>query len=139
MHTDVTLNLLDKVTTTLGKELHIFSAKTCAAFNTHELKQEVAACNQKRKSKKQDKSHSHAATSNSCHSMSCKQEPETSQTKLLNLNTYKVHALGDYVSTIRRYGTTDSYTTETVCFSLYPVVRICLFMVSGWLSHPCSI
>lgn len=32
----------------------------------------------------------------------------------MNLNTYKVHALGDYVETIRRYGTTDSYSTESV-------------------------
>ena len=132
MHTDVTLNLLDKVTTALGKELRVFSAETCTAFNTRELKREVAARNRKRKSKKQDKSHSHAATSDSCHSVSRKQEPDTPRTKLLNLNTYKVHALGDYVSTIRRFGTTDSYTTETVCFSLYPVGGfVCLRFLVG--------
>jgi hypothetical protein len=34
--------------------------------------------------------------------------------KTLNLNTYKNHSLGDYVRTIRTYGTTDSYTTEAV-------------------------
>jgi hypothetical protein len=34
--------------------------------------------------------------------------------KSFNLNTYKVHALGDYAATIRRYGTTDSYSTEPV-------------------------
>ncbi|KAH7918173.1 hypothetical protein BV22DRAFT_1025018, partial [Leucogyrophana mollusca] len=33
--------------------------------------------------------------------------------KLLNLQTYKYHALGDYPNTIRRFGTTDSYTTQT--------------------------
>lgn len=37
----------------------------------------------------------------------------------MNLNTYKVHALGDYVETIRRYGTCDSYTTETVGGNAY--------------------
>lgn len=31
-----------------------------------------------------------------------------------NLLTYKHHALGDYVRTIKRYGTTDSYSTEPV-------------------------
>jgi hypothetical protein len=31
-----------------------------------------------------------------------------------NLFTYKHHAFGDYVWTIRRYGTTDSYSTEPV-------------------------
>lgn len=34
--------------------------------------------------------------------------------KTMNLNTYKVHALGDYVETIRKYGTSDSYSTELV-------------------------
>jgi hypothetical protein len=34
--------------------------------------------------------------------------------KTLNLNTYKLHALGDYTATIRKYGTTDSYSTEAV-------------------------
>lgn len=33
---------------------------------------------------------------------------------LFSLCTYKFHALGDYPSTIREYGTTDSYTTEIV-------------------------
>ena len=37
------------------------------------------------------------------------------QPKTLNLNTYKLHALGDYTTTIRKYGTTDSYSTEPVC------------------------
>jgi hypothetical protein len=37
------------------------------------------------------------------------------QPKTLNLNTYKIHALGNYVSTIREFGTTDSYSTEMVC------------------------
>ncbi|RDB23027.1 hypothetical protein Hypma_009855 [Hypsizygus marmoreus] len=35
-----------------------------------------------------------------------------SKIKKFNLNTYKAHALGDYVATIKRYGTTDSYSTE---------------------------
>lgn len=34
--------------------------------------------------------------------------------KVLNLNTYKDHSLGDYVETIRRNGTSDSYSTEPV-------------------------
>lgn len=34
--------------------------------------------------------------------------------KTFNLNTYKLHSLGDYVNTIRKYGTTDSYSTEPV-------------------------
>ena len=34
--------------------------------------------------------------------------------KLFNLLTYKLHALGDYVYHIVRFGTTDSYSTQTV-------------------------
>lgn len=34
--------------------------------------------------------------------------------KTLNLTTYKYHALADYPSTIRQYGTTDSYSTQLV-------------------------
>lgn len=35
--------------------------------------------------------------------------------KTFNLSTYKLHSLGDYVDTIRNYGTTDSFSTEPVC------------------------
>ncbi|KJA12764.1 hypothetical protein HYPSUDRAFT_210144 [Hypholoma sublateritium FD-334 SS-4] len=34
------------------------------------------------------------------------------QPKHLNLKTYKDHSLGDYVESIRRNGTVDSYSTE---------------------------
>jgi hypothetical protein len=34
--------------------------------------------------------------------------------KTLNLDTYKFHALGDYAQMIKRFGTTDSYTTQVV-------------------------
>ena len=34
--------------------------------------------------------------------------------KKLNINTYKVHSLGDYASTIRQFGTTDLYSTVIV-------------------------
>jgi hypothetical protein len=36
--------------------------------------------------------------------------------KKFNLATYKYHALADYPETIRRYGTTDNYSTQTVRF-----------------------
>jgi hypothetical protein len=39
------------------------------------------------------------------------------QQKTFNLNTYKHHALEDYTTTIRKYGTTDSYTMEVVSLS----------------------
>lgn len=38
------------------------------------------------------------------------------KTRRFNLQTYKLHALGDYVDTIRQFGTTDNYTTQSVSF-----------------------
>jgi hypothetical protein len=44
--------------------------------------------------------------------------PGPSRKKTLNLETYKLHAMGDYVNTIRAYGTVDSYSTQSVgCLS----------------------
>jgi hypothetical protein len=42
--------------------------------------------------------------------------PVTPSRKLrtLNLNTYKVHALGGYAKAIRKYGTTDNYNSQMV-------------------------
>ena len=49
--------------------------------------------------------------------MASESKPKKSASRLpktLNLNTYKDHSVGDYVDSIRRYGTVDSYSTESV-------------------------
>lgn len=52
-----------------------------------------------------------------------KESSEKSQKKkTFSLSTYKTHALGDYVETIRRYGTTDSYNTEQVLESYWRLI-----------------
>jgi len=40
--------------------------------------------------------------------------PPQPKVKRFNLLTYKIHSLGDYVSMIRKFGTTDSYSTQIV-------------------------
>ncbi|KAJ3531672.1 hypothetical protein NM688_g7542 [Phlebia brevispora] len=40
-------------------------------------------------------------------------EVGASQRKVFNLSTYKLHALGDYPTTIRAYSTTDNYSMQT--------------------------
>src|SRR6266498_1347136 len=40
----------------------------------------------------------------------------THKPKTLNIFTYKFHALGDYVWTIRLFGGTDSFSTQLVRF-----------------------
>jgi hypothetical protein len=59
------------------------------------------------------------------------------QFKTLNLNTYKIHALGDYVSAIKTHGTTDSYSTEMVSWFDIRIelsAHIC-FPYQGELEH----
>jgi hypothetical protein len=51
-----------------------------------------------------------------------KNEAQAQASKLqkhFNLCTYKLHALGDYVATIARYGTTDNYSTQVVSRLVY--------------------
>jgi len=43
--------------------------------------------------------------------------------KILNLLTVKFHFLGDYVSHIRLFGTTDSYSTQLVGICHCQIVR----------------
>lgn len=97
MHNDVTLAILDKETTIVGRLLRTFKANICPQFRTKELKREAEA-RQRLKTAKQGG------------------QSSSSERKLrsINLNTYKMHALGDYVEAIKTYGTTDSYSTEPV-------------------------
>jgi len=98
MHTDSSLSLLDDATTCLGIALRYFTRVTCPKFTT----KETAAEFNKRKRKE--------ATSSSKASGSDSRRPIT-----FNMKTIKLHSLGDYVSHIRTYGTTDSYDTGIVC------------------------
>ena len=100
MHTDETLALLDTVTKLFGKRLRHFQQITCPAFNTRELKQEA------------DRRHRRGLR-NSTRNSAASTSQATRRQKVFNLQTYKLHALGDYVTSIRKYGTTDSYSTES--------------------------
>jgi hypothetical protein len=101
MHTDRTLEILDKTTTRLGAEFRAFSDNTCSKFNTQELRREVEA--RKRRQLK-------AGTKQGKRS-------DGPRFKSFNLHTYKYHSLGDYVKMILQFGTTDSISTEPVSLS----------------------
>ena len=110
MHTDVTLDLLSLATASLGNSLCVFEEKTCAAFETQELEHERAAWQRhQEKSATNVMSASRGSTAPSGHAW---------KQKKLNLRTYKYHALGDYIDTIQRIGTTDSYSTQLVSFCM---------------------
>ena len=104
MHTDITLTIMDNVTTTLGAEFRNFQTNVCPAYSTRELKREEEARKHRQSKNNTTKLQSTGSTGR--------------MKKTLNVQTYKFHALGDYVETIRRYGTTDSYSTALVSLML---------------------
>lgn len=106
MHTDETLDLLDTATVTLGKQLRHFQKHTCVAFQTRELKREAER--RQRRELRDGVGNGEATTST---------YQTSRRMKTFNLQTYKLHALGDYSTSIRNFGTTDSYSTEPVSTS----------------------
>lgn len=109
LHSDFTLRIMDDVTSAVGRQFHAFKATVCLAYDTSELPQETDA--RTRRQNRQAANAKCAPVGNV--------EPGTlvknvRRKKKFNLQTYKFHALGDYVSTIKRYGTCDSYSTEPV-------------------------
>jgi hypothetical protein len=131
MHTDPTLDILSCVTTCLGNSLRTFEEKTCAAFETRELERERAARQRRQTSATNQASESRRPTAPNSNAR---------KQKKLNLRTYKLHALGDYVDTIRHFGTTDSYSTQSVsiqimfCVMVFTIV-LCI-RVSWSIEHP---
>lgn len=122
MHTDATLQVLSQVTASLGDSLRDFEEKTCNAFETRELERERAA--RRRRQEKQAAKQSQVDTSTGSTGVTKVLAPSSTRSnaarlpKRLNLKTYTYHSLGDYVSTIRQFGTTDSYTTQRVSYQL---------------------
>ena len=113
MHSDMTLEILDRQTAVLGDHLRKFQKDTCPAFSTRELRREAAA-RQHRQGKKG------VSACKSSEPPKHRIHHKSRQSKTFSLKTYKLHALGDYVETIRRWGTTDSYSTEVVRGTLIP-------------------
>jgi hypothetical protein len=108
MHTDHTLKIFEELTTALGDQLRFFATKICSDYNTFELPRETAARNRKKSKKSQSDASGIDNTLDN--------KPESNRRrKPFNMDTYKHHALGDYVESIRAYGTCDSYSTEPVC------------------------
>jgi hypothetical protein len=105
MHTDLTLDIMDGVTTAIGAGFRNFQMKVCPTYTTRELQREANA--RKRRESKNTKAGADGLTLKSC-------DNDGKKKKVFNIQTYKCHALGDYVETIRKYGTTDSYSTEPV-------------------------
>lgn len=97
LHNDYTLDLLEYTTTQLGAHTRRFNRDTCSQVSTRELPREAEA-----RVRRESKGKGKGVASNT-------RKPAT-----LGIFTIKFHFLGDYVPTIRRFGTSDSYSTEIV-------------------------
>ncbi|KIK34293.1 hypothetical protein CY34DRAFT_98289, partial [Suillus luteus UH-Slu-Lm8-n1] len=98
MHSGSTITFLEETFEKLSRKLRKFQKYTCAAFNAVELPREKRA-REKRASQRAENGNT-------------SQESSGARVKKFNLLTYKFHAMGDYASTIRLFGTTDSFTTQ---------------------------
>lgn len=103
LHTDETLHVLETVTKDLGNRICNFASDTCSSFAAKELPREVEA-RRRRQTQQNRNNKSNLPPSRVL----------ARQAKTLNLQTYKLHALADYPSQIRMFGTTDSYSTQSV-------------------------
>ncbi|KAI0708940.1 hypothetical protein C8T65DRAFT_740004 [Cerioporus squamosus] len=130
LHSDTSVGLLDDTTAILGYELRFFANVTCLHFRTRETQREYEA----RKRGEARRQHANlqgsagsapvhppsglpsttaattpsgAASSTSVPAPSGGRRPQT-----FNLNTIKMHFLGDYTMFIKNVGTTDSYTSQ---------------------------
>jgi hypothetical protein len=101
MHSDSTLDIMDEITISLGDAFRNFSDEICPAYDTTELPREASA-RRRRQSKK----------SNSTKTV--KPFDGIPVKKRFNLQTYKYHSLNDYTQTIRRFGTTESFSSAVV-------------------------
>lgn len=127
LHTEQTLVDFEETTTELGRQLRYFVKHTCEDFDTKELPKEHMARG-RRKAAKAAK-----GTANPNPRVS---KANAAKRRKLNLNTYKLHSLGDYPRAIRRFGTSDSYNTQTV--SLLEYLLICIDTFLGRARAPTS-
>jgi hypothetical protein len=103
IQSDSTLTFLDETFKKLSQKLRRFQRDTCAAFNAKELPKEKTA-RQRRDTQRSEPN-------------TIPTESSQPRVKKFNLGTYKFHAMGDYVRSIRFFGTTDSFTTQIVSTS----------------------
>jgi hypothetical protein len=131
LHTESMVESLELVTIALCQALRQFSTEVCPHYQTKELPREVAARAQ-RETSATKKSISSSRNENA--------RPHVvvhPKKKEFNMNTTKIHSLPDYPVHIRRFGTTDSYTTQTVSPGVNTLYTMLIFPQSE-LAHRLS-
>ncbi|KAJ7166408.1 hypothetical protein C8R43DRAFT_1162986, partial [Mycena crocata] len=114
MHTDSSLDVLGGVTQLLGRQMLYFAEVTCPQFKTVETDGEYAA--RGRATARREAAKTGTTSESTASNLPAAPHPKTGGKRavVFSLNTYKHHSMGDYVPTIRRFGTMDSYSTQIV-------------------------
>ena len=119
MHSTSMLNVFDGVTKSLGQLLRHFNDHISPQYHTCETPSELK--------KRATRNASEAAKKKAQRPANLKDAEKVAPTKQnFNLAAYKPHVLGHYSSWIRRFGTTDSYSTQTV-------ISFILFIILSYL------
>ena len=115
IHTTSTIARLRELTHAFGIRLRHFANHICPEYDTKELPKEEAA--RLRRQAKQRASQTGTSSTPVTEPASVTNAPNKSPTKTakrFTLSTYKLHAMGDYANHIERYGSTDSFSTQSV-------------------------
>ena len=105
---------MDTVCTALCQAIRDFATITCPRYATKELPKEARA----RLARQTDQENRGKSRT--------RRKAAGVKTKRFNMETFKLHCIPDYVPMIRKYGTTDSYSTQTVSPPSYPLTRLVL-------------
>ena len=113
LHTESTICALETSTTRLGTALRKFQSTICAELKTRDLPSEEAAQGRRKAAKAKAKAMSSKGKEKETEEPKEKRKKK-STLRLFSLSCYKPHSLGDYAKTIRLFGTSDGYSTQTV-------------------------
>ncbi|KAG6809456.1 hypothetical protein H0H92_016160 [Tricholoma furcatifolium] len=108
IHTDWSLNIFRGITKSFTQHIRLFCHQVCPQFATHETPKEADAA-ARRCAAEIAKKVAKPSDNNGLH------PPPTParKDKTFNINTPKMHSIVHYPASIQRFGTTDSYSTQT--------------------------
>ncbi|KAG6819019.1 hypothetical protein H0H93_016314, partial [Arthromyces matolae] len=104
LHTEWSLSIFEGMTRSLNRHFRVFKMKVCILFNTKETPKEVNASIRRRAATEAKTTGPRPAVNTTTQS--------TPREKTFNIKTPKMHSITHYPAAIRRFGTTDSYSTQ---------------------------
>jgi hypothetical protein len=128
MHTTHTIKSLRSQTKELGRQLRCYANKLCPKYATKPLPGEAAAAYRRRAAKIKPAAPPGPAKTKKVAPGASEQpkkqnlKPKVPKGSGFNLETYKIHALGDYADNIEQFGPTDCFSTQQVCSVSSPIL-----------------